>query len=139
MAKIQVRNFPDDLYSRLEEIAAMSERSIEGQARLILKEALEDKPTANKPDNEPPERYKQIMPSTDWYFRHDNVEGCSTKSTVYQLAAWALTNEGDIVGLVTVRDIETGRPKLVTPPPVAGDYLHREQLEADEVLASKRR
>ncbi|EAR1644331.1 methionyl-tRNA formyltransferase [Salmonella enterica] len=79
------------------------------------------------------------MPSTDWYFRHDNVEGCSTKSTVYQLAAWALTNEGDIVGLVTVRDIETGRPKLVTPPPVAGDYLHREQLEADEVLASKRR
>ncbi|MDL1703506.1 hypothetical protein PSV30_13835 [Yersinia pestis] len=139
MAKIQVRNFPDDLYSRLEEIAAMSERSIEGQARLILKEALEDKPTANKPDNEPPERYKQIMPSTDWYFRHDNVEGCSTKSTVYQLAAWALTHEGDIVGLVTVRDIETGRPKLVTPPPVAGDYLHKEQLEADEVLASKRR
>lgn len=139
MAKIQVRNFPDDLYSRLEEIAAMSERSIEGQARLILKEALEDKPTANKPDNEPPERYKQIMPSTDWYFRHDNVEGCSTKSTVYQLAAWALTHEGDIVGLVTVRDIETGRPKLVTPPPVAGDYLHREQLEVDEVLASKRR
>lgn len=139
MAKIQVRNFPDDLYSRLEEIAAMSERSVEGQARLILKEALEDKPTANKPNNEPPERYKQIMPSTDWYFRHDNVEGCSTKSTVYQLAAWALTNEGDIVGLVTVRDIETGRPKLVTPPPVAGDYLHREQLEADEVLASKRR
>lgn len=139
MAKIQVRNFPDDLYSRLEEIAAMSERSIEGQARLILKEALEDKPTANKADNEPPERYKQIMPSTDWYFRHDNVEGCSTKSTVYQLAAWALTHEGDIVGLVTVRDIETGRPKLVTPPPVAGDYLHREQLEADEVLASKRR
>lgn len=139
MAKIQVRNFPDDLYSRLEEIAAMSERSIEGQARLILKEALEDKPTANKPDNEPPERYKQIMPSTDWYFRHDNVEGSSTKSTVYQLAAWALTHEGDIVGLVTVRDIETGRPKLVTPPPVAGDYLHREQLEADEVLASKRR
>lgn len=139
MAKIQVRNFPDDLYSRLVEIAAMSERSIEGQARLILKEALEDKPTANKSDNEPPERYKQIMPSTDWYFRHDNVEGCSTKSTVYQLAAWALTHEGDIVGLVTVRDIETGRPKLVTPPPVAGDYLHREQLEADEVLASKRR
>ncbi|WP_404849118.1 FitA-like ribbon-helix-helix domain-containing protein [Enterobacter ludwigii] len=30
MAKIQVRNFPDDLYTRLEEMAAMSERSIEG-------------------------------------------------------------------------------------------------------------
>ena len=139
MAKIQVRNFPDDLYTRLEEMAAMSERSIEGQARLILKLALEESPAAIKPVSEPATRYKQIMPSTDWYFRHDHVEVCSTKSTVYQLAAWALTHDGEIVGLVTVRDVETGRPKLVTPPPIAGDYLHREQLEADEVSASKRR
>lgn len=137
MAKIQVRNFPDDLYRRLEEMAAMSERSIEGQARLLLKEALEDKSTANNTNNRPPALYKQIIPSPDWYFRHDNVEGSPTKSTVYQLAAWALTHEGEIVGLVTVHDPKTGRPILVTPPPVAGDYLHKEQLENDEVLAAK--
>lgn len=34
--------------------------------------------------------YKQIIPATDWYFRHDNVSGVAGKSTVYQLAAWAL-------------------------------------------------
>ena len=139
MARVNVRNLPDDIYNRLEELAIMSERSLEGQARFILKEALENKPTVNRAANEPLEGYKQLLPATDWYFRHDNVEGCSTKSTVYQLAAWALTHEGDIVGLVTVRDFETGRPKLIPPPPITGDYLHREQLDADEVLASKLR
>ncbi len=75
--------------------------------------------------------YKQIIPATDWYFRHDNVSGVAGKSTVYQLAAWALKENGEVVGLVTVRD-DNGRPKLVTPPPVPGDYLHKEQLTDDE-------
>lgn len=70
--------------------------------------------------------YKQIIPATDWYFRHDNVSGVAGKSTVYQLAAWALKENGEVVGLVTVRD-DNGRPKLVTPPPVPGDYLHKER------------
>ncbi|HHW1293513.1 TPA: hypothetical protein ACUS0M_004682 [Escherichia coli] len=48
--------------------------------------------------------YKQIIPATDWYFRHDNVSGVAGKSTVYQLAAWALKENGEVVGLVTVRD-----------------------------------
>ncbi len=47
--------------------------------------------------------YKQIIPATDWYFRHDNVSGVAGKSTVYQLAAWALKENGEVVGLVTVR------------------------------------
>ncbi|MGT6232524.1 hypothetical protein ACRW6G_27690, partial [Escherichia coli] len=54
--------------------------------------------------------YKQIIPATDWYFRHDNVSGVAGKSTVYQLAAWALKENGEVVGLVTVRD-DNGRPK----------------------------
>lgn len=81
--------------------------------------------------------YKQIIPATDWYFRHDNVPGEHGESTVYQLAAWALKENGDIVGLVTVRDIDTGHPKLVTPPPVPGDYLHKEQLTDDEKRGRK--
>ena len=32
-----------------------------------------------------------------------------------------------------------GRPKLVTPPPVPGDYLHKEQLTDDEKEWAKRR
>ncbi|EBS0579461.1 methionyl-tRNA formyltransferase [Salmonella enterica subsp. enterica serovar Enteritidis] len=82
--------------------------------------------------------YKQIIPATDWYFRHDNVSGVAGKSTVYQLAAWALKENGEVVGLVTVRD-DNGRPELVTPPPVPGDYLHKEQLTDDEKEWAKRR
>lgn len=40
--------------------------------------------------------YKQIIPATDWYFRHDNVSGVAGKSTVYQLAAWALKENGEV-------------------------------------------
>ncbi|EBD0388393.1 methionyl-tRNA formyltransferase [Salmonella enterica] len=82
--------------------------------------------------------YKQIIPATDWYFRHDNVSGVAGKSTLYQLAAWALKENGEVVGLVTVRD-DNGRPKLVTPPTVPGDYLHKEQLTDDEKEWAKRR
>ncbi|EFA4347370.1 hypothetical protein E2060_24700 [Escherichia coli] len=34
---------------------------------------------------------------------------------------------------------DNGRPKLVTPPPVPGDYLHKEQLTDDEKEWAKRR
>ncbi|EJC7467077.1 methionyl-tRNA formyltransferase, partial [Salmonella enterica] len=51
---------------------------------------------------------------------------------------WALKENGEVVGLVTVRD-DNGRPKLVTPPPVPGDYLHKEQLTDDEKEWAKRR
>ncbi len=83
--------------------------------------------------------YKQIIPATDWYFRHDNGPGEKVGATLYQLAAWALKEDGEIVGLVTVRGIENGHPKLVTPPPVAGDYLHKEQLTDEEKEWAKRR
>ncbi|CEF31001.1 Methionyl-tRNA formyltransferase (fragment) [Xenorhabdus nematophila str. Websteri] len=38
-----------------------------------------------------------------------------------------------------MQDPKKGRPMLVTPPPVVGDYLHREQLADDELLVAKRR
>lgn len=81
--------------------------------------------------------YVQISPATDWYFRHDNTPHDERPCTVYQIAAWALTEEGKIVGLVSVRDPDTQRAKLVTPPPLPGDYLHREQLSADEIEYAK--
>ncbi len=50
-----------------------------------------------------------------------------------------LKKNGEVVGLVTVRD-DNGRPKLVTPPPLSpGDYLHKEQLTDDEKEWAKRR
>lgn len=83
--------------------------------------------------------YKQIISATDWYFRHDAPPGGGSLPVVYQIAAWALTDDGNVIGLVTVRDPETGRPKLVSPPPIPGDYLHREQLTEQEIAATKQR
>lgn len=83
--------------------------------------------------------FKQLIPAENWYFRHDNAPGSNGVSTVYQLAAWGLTEEGEVVGLVAVRDCETQRAKLVTPPPVPGDYLHREQLSEEELVYARKR
>lgn len=81
--------------------------------------------------------YAQISPATDWYFKHDNSQNDKRPSTVYQIAAWAITEDGEVVGLVPVRDPETKRAKLVTPPPLPGDYLHKEQLTEDEIEYAK--
>lgn len=81
--------------------------------------------------------YKQLIPATDWYFRHF-TDLKDNPVIVYQLAAWALTEDGDITGLVAVYDAQDGRAKLVTPPPVKGNYLHREQLTAEEVVAAQK-
>ncbi|MGO2241119.1 MAG: hypothetical protein ACTH5D_05110 [Halomonas sp.] len=83
--------------------------------------------------------YAQISPATNWYFRHENSPHDERPCTVYQVAAWALTEEGEVVGLVTVRDPETKRAKLVTPPPLPGDYLHQDQLSAEESEYAKLR
>lgn len=77
--------------------------------------------------------YAQISPATNWYFRHDNSPHDERPCTVYQIAVWALTEEGEVVGLVTVRDPETRQATLVTPPPLSGDYLHQDQLSAEEI------
>ncbi len=77
--------------------------------------------------------FKQISTATNWYFRHENSKHDVRACTVYQIAAWALTEKGEVVGLVTIRDPETQRAKLVPPPPLAGDYLHRDQLTNEEL------
>lgn len=82
-------------------------------------------------------KYSQISPATGWYFRHENAAHDQRPCTIYQIASWALTDEGEVVGLVAVRDPETKRAKLVTPPPLVGDYLHREQLTDEELELTK--
>lgn len=82
--------------------------------------------------------YKQIIPATDWYFCHA-TDLKNQPVVVYQLAAWALKDDGSITGLVTIYDPKEGRAKLVTPPPVKGSYLHKEQLTEEEIIAAKKR
>ncbi len=75
--------------------------------------------------------YTKIVPATDWFFVHPDVLA-KNPPTVWHLAAWGLTSEGEVVGLVGAFGAEQGRdgvaPKLVSVPPVPGVYLHRDQL-----------
>ncbi|MHA7685906.1 hypothetical protein [Cupriavidus sp. PET2-C1] len=72
--------------------------------------------------------YTQIVPATDWFFVHSHVLA-NSPPTVWHLAAWGLTAEGQAVGLVGAEQGKDGvAPKLVSVPPVPGAYLHRDQL-----------
>lgn len=81
--------------------------------------------------------YTQISPATDWYFKHENAPNDKRPCTVYQLTSWALTDEGEVIGLVAIRDPKSQRAKLVPPPPLPGDYLHRDQLTDEELECAK--
>lgn len=73
--------------------------------------------------------YTQIMPAVDWYFKHD--------STVWNVAAFALTDKGEVIGLVGAGNDGTLKP---VPVRTQGVYLHRRQLTEEEVAqADKKR
>lgn len=75
-------------------------------------------------------KYLQITPATDWFF----VFNRGTASvTVFHVAAWALTDAGNVIGLIGSVKGE----RLVEPPGVRdGIYLHRDQLTDAERFAS---
>lgn len=70
----------------------------------------------------------QIMPAVDWYFKHD--------STVWNVAAFGLTDDGKTIGLVGAGN--DGTLKTV-PTETKGSYLHRRQLTDDEIQAADKK
>jgi len=70
----------------------------------------------------------QIMPAVDWYFKHDE--------TVWNLAAFALTEEGETIGLVGAGN--DGTLKTV-PTATRGVYLQRRQLTEREIEAADKK
>lgn len=84
--------------------------------------------------------YKQIMPATDWFYV-DFVKAENT-ITLYPLAAWALTDDIKVIGLISVPGTQqvTEDPiaRLVSvPPSTSGHYKHREELSQNEITALK--
>lgn len=77
--------------------------------------------------------YKSIAAATDWYFAQ-KPERPTYDRIVWNLAAWGLKQNGEIVGLVSVT--EGGKPKLVAIPDLEGMYLHKSQLSPAEVVAT---
>lgn len=87
--------------------------------------------------------YKQISPADGWHFvSKDQVNG---KPTVFKVAAWALLEDGSsVIGLVG--DVPGGGPnressshnmsaRLVSVPPIEGEYKHVNSMTAAEIEA----
>ncbi|MBB3122480.1 methionyl-tRNA formyltransferase [Pseudoduganella violacea] len=73
-------------------------------------------------------RIIQIMPAEDWYFKHE--------TTVWNVAAFGLTDEGETIGLIGAGS--DGTLKTV-PTRTGGVYLHRRQLTEDESQAADKK
>lgn len=75
--------------------------------------------------------FKTIIPANDWFFVHKLATG--SNENVRTLAAFALTDEGTVVGLLPVGAKEKGgnvvSAQLSPVPPVSdGRYVHLNDL-----------
>lgn len=86
-------------------------------------------------------QYKQIIPASDWFYV-DHSENDS-EIVIYHIAAWALTEKGIVIGLISVNgsqsfDEENKMARLVTVPPTdSGAYKHKNELSDLENNALK--
>ncbi|MDB5960810.1 MAG: hypothetical protein JWP59_2104 [Massilia sp.] len=71
--------------------------------------------------------YKSIAPCTNWFYTN---KGPNDEDIVFAVAAWALTDADEVIGLIG----ETGAvtkdhvARLTAPPPVKGAYITGERL-----------
>lgn len=83
-----------------------------------------------------------IMPADGWYFVIANSAN-KFEPVVWNLAAWGLTMNGEVIGLVGALGSQQGEkrasPRLVGVPPVPGEYLHKSQLTEIELAQSLKR
>ncbi|KGF62100.1 hypothetical protein [Pseudomonas lutea] len=88
--------------------------------------------------------YLSLTPAQDWFFRHA-APNPGQPPIVYQVAVWALKppkEEGgrsEIIGLIAPNFGGMESRMLHEPPPVPGCYLHRDQLNEEELKALAKR
>lgn len=73
----------------------------------------------------------QITPAQDWFFVFKDVS--THQSVTMPLAVWTLYDDGTVGALVGNVDA----PKLVTPPPVRGRFVHANELTTNPSKESK--
>lgn len=78
--------------------------------------------------------YSNLIPATDWFYVHKQLTTqADAPPVVHHVAAFALDEQGEPVGLIAVAQGNKAPPRLVSPPPgVDGMYLHRDQLNEQE-------
>lgn len=73
-----------------------------------------------------------ITPAHDWFFVFKDVT--TNQPVAMTIAVWALYDDGTVGALVGNVDA----PKLVTPPPVRGRFVHTTELREQDVKSSSR-
>jgi hypothetical protein len=82
-------------------------------------------------------KIQSIAPCTGWYY---TAKGSRQEDIVFNVAAWALTDAGDVIGMIPVSDAATGDnvARLVAPPPIKGTYVPAERLTEQQKAAAAR-
>lgn len=75
----------------------------------------------------------QITPATDWFYEIDSNQ-------VIPVAAWALYDDGEVVGLVSDGETtsNTGHRRLSRPKGGSGEYIHLLQLNTAQKFSLAR-
>lgn len=66
------------------------------------------------------EAIKHISPCSGWNYVHKDGE--SGKLSIHPVAAWALLESGDVIGLISMDEKHTDRPARLIQPPSGGGY-----------------
>jgi hypothetical protein len=80
---------------------------------------------------------KNIVPCDGWYFTAP-APSEHESPIVFKVAAWALYENGDVVGLVNASGATTRENvgRLVAPPPIKGSYRSEDQLNTEQRTAA---
>ncbi|MCS3471944.1 hypothetical protein ACCD10_14430 [Pseudomonas sp. Pseusp122] len=63
---------------------------------------------------------KQISPCTGWNYVHKDCD--SGKLSIHPVAAWALLESGEVIGMISIDEKQVGRPARLSQPPAGGGY-----------------
>ncbi|MDK9721797.1 MAG: hypothetical protein OEL53_11500 [Rhodospirillales bacterium] len=80
----------------------------------------------------------QNLTSCDgWYYV---AKGPAVGDIVFKVAAWALTERGEVIGLISASGAETDDKvsRLVFPPSIGGKYLPEEALSDSQRACAKK-
>lgn len=79
-------------------------------------------------------KYTQIIPATDWFFVHKSEQ---QRPFVTRLAMRGIDTDGWVTGLMAVSSPLNGpsartNARLMAPPPITGEYKHKDDLTRAE-------
>lgn len=82
-------------------------------------------------------KIQSIAPCTGWYWA---AKGSRDEDIVFNVAAWAITEAGEVIGMLPVSDAVTDDnvARLVAPPPIKGTYVPAERLTEQQKAAASR-